>query len=132
MTSPAARLLLAAAGIVVVASSGCTETQSEDSLAAVAVLGCADSAAWGTVTTVTPEGSRLRVVMRTDRWVVPDTGATTVDFLADHPSAQVGAPDWKVGARGLVVLDGSAPPSLYADEPGKNLERVWRDAGARR
>ena len=96
------------------------------------MIGCADSATWGQVTTVTPGANGLRVVLRVDHWVVPDKGADTVEFLADNPSSQVGVPAWTAGDHGLLVLNRSSPPSLFSEDAGKEVETAWRDAGARR
>jgi hypothetical protein len=96
------------------------------------VIGCADSATWGQVSTVTPKANGLRIVLRADRWVVPDKGNATVEFLADNPSTHVGAPTWTTGDRGLLVLNRSSPPSLFSEDAGKDVEKAWRDAGTRR
>ncbi len=119
------------AAVVGVSATGCTQTQPEESLAADGVLGCADSATWGRVTTVTPGVNDLRVILHVDRWVVPDKGADTVEFVADNPSSQAGAPTWATGDRGLLVLNRSSPPSLFTEDAGKEIEKAWRDAGAR-
>lgn len=109
---------------------GCTGDE-EGSLAADGLVSCAHSAAWGQVKTVTPEGGRLRVVVEADRWLVPESGAEAFAFLADDPATEAGAPAWRPGDRGLLILDESSPPALYPDEAGQELERAWRDAGAR-
>ena len=113
-------------------AAGYTQEQPQDSLAADGVIGCADAATWGQVTTVTPAADGLRVVLRVDRWVVPDKGDDTVKFVADNPSTEVGAPAWTTGDRGLLVLNPSSPPTLYSDDLGKKVKKAWRDAGGRR
>ncbi|GAA1878315.1 hypothetical protein [Asanoa iriomotensis] len=111
---------------------GCTAQQPQESLSADGVVGCADSAAWGQVATVTPEGGQLRVVLEPDRWLTPESSSRTVDFLADDRATESGAPPWRVGDRGLLILSKSSPPALYDEEVGQELERAWRDAGSRR
>ena len=115
-------------------ATGCAQAQPEESLAAEGVLGCAETAAWGQVTAVTPAAEGLRVVLRAERWVVPDKGAETVEFIADDPSRETGAPAWTTGDRGLLVLLPSSPPRLYSEDTsrGKEVEKAWRDDGARR
>lgn len=123
---------VAAVVAVLAVLAACSGERPEESRSADGVLGCAASAAWGSVTTVTPQADRLRVVLTAERWVVPAQGDATVEFVADDPAAETGAPAWKPGDRGLLVLDQDSPPALYADDIGTELEKAWRDAGARR
>lgn len=124
--------LLAAAALVCGLAAGCGQAPPPESLAASGVLGCATSAAWGQVTSVTPGADGLHVVLRVERWVVPGQKTDTVAFVADDPAREVGAPAWTVGDRGLLVLLPATPPSLRGEAAGRSVEQAWRDAGARR
>lgn len=98
-----------------------------------AVLACADTVVWGTVTRVDPAPAGLRVVLDVREWVHPSRGPDELVVVADDPGREVGAPAWQPGAaRLLVVVSRSAPVQPLAAAEGERAVQQWRDDGARR
>jgi hypothetical protein len=95
--------------------SGCAATQPEASIAQSGIVGCADQAVWGSVVAVT-DG---RATIRTERWLIPATGAATVEAAVDGP----------VGSHGLLVLSSTEDPAFYSDEAGLEAENAWEADG---
>ena len=110
-------------------SAGCgTSGPASGSFASFAgVLGCAELVARGTVAATAPANQRLDVTFDVDEWVVPSSGSTRIDFLADDPAREVGTPPWPVSdERVLVVLSDNAPAALQRGRRSASSDAVPR------
>ena len=120
-----ALLLLAACGSAPPATAGLGSQ--------AAVLACAETVVWATVTQVDPAPAGLRVVLDVRTWVHPAGGPDELVVVADDPAREVGAPPWRPGpGRLLVVVSPSAPVQPLAAAEGERAVQQWRDEGARR
>ena len=118
--------------VLLVVIAGCARDDSAEALSAAGVVGCAHTAAWGTITRVTPEGGRLLIEVEPDRWLISEAGMNgPVVLFAEQPAVVVGDPVWTVGRHGLATISEMKSDAFYPDDLGQELERVWREAGAR-
>ncbi|MCO8274311.1 hypothetical protein M1L60_27295 [Actinoplanes sp. TRM 88003] len=94
--------------------AGCTSTQPAASIAESGMISCADQAVWGHIVANTDGHATIR----TDRWLVPDTGAADLKAAITEP----------VGAHGLLVVT-AEETSWFPDELGLRFEDAWEQDG---
>lgn len=140
MPSKLIRLMDAARWLVCVGAvgavglaTGCGATEETGSLGSESqLIACAETAAWAeTESTTSGRQGNIQVTMRVSEWLVPEYGrGNTLEFPADDPSVNQGAPAWQRGSRVLVIIGDGSPPNAYPPDEGMRIEQAWRDAGA--
>lgn len=96
------------------------QTPVEGSLAAPGVLRCAEVSVYGVVEAVDNSGPSSSVQFGTKRWVIPESGDSSVSFDIDPVDES-----WDVGDVGLLVLKDGAPPLLLNSSQASEVEESW-------